>query len=108
MKWIGPDGQVGPGPVEEREPTIVPCFVCGSTLERVFEDELQPSDGVMCQTHGNYGSRIFDPFQGPGLVFLVCDGCLVEREDRVREPHIETSHTVSYRAWDRSDAGLAT
>lgn len=56
-----------------------PCIICGGPLERVGPDEGQPNDGVVCTTHGNYGSRIFDSLNGEYLAFNICDGCLEEK-----------------------------
>ena len=59
-----------------------PCIICGVGLTRVMpEAEGQPDDGVMCQTHGNYGSTIFDPEDYSYLAFNICDPCLVKAGD---------------------------
>ena len=57
----------------------LPCIVCRRELNNVFEDlSNQPYDGVACFTGGNYGSRVFDSFDGQKLEFNVCDECLVK------------------------------
>lgn len=57
--------------------TTMPCLACGKRLQRVFNPSAdQPSDGVMCETAGNYGSTVFDSFNGERLLFLICDQCL--------------------------------
>lgn len=56
------------------------CVVCGKQLRNVFPDDVenQPNDGVVFTTSGNYGSRIFDSFNGNILELNLCDPCLVE------------------------------
>lgn len=56
-----------------------PCIICGANLERVFTDEGQPNDGVVCTTHGNYGSTVFDDLTGEYLAFNICDSCLTDK-----------------------------
>ncbi len=59
------------------------CLVCGKRLESV-NDELQPYDGVICLTGGNYGSTVFDPMNGStALYFVLCDQCLVAKKDYI-------------------------
>lgn len=66
--------------MSDRGPSF-PCIVCGRHLERVFEEEGQPSNGVTCSTRGNYGSTVFDPMDGTGLAFNICDPCVVEKSE---------------------------
>jgi hypothetical protein len=55
-----------------------PCLVCGQELlATTVHCQAQPDDGVMCYTHGNYGSTVYDPFEGEYLSFNICDPCLV-------------------------------
>ncbi len=58
------------------------CIVCDGGLLPAFEElnSVQPTQGVMCHTHGNYGSTAFDPLDGSYLLFLVCDDCLVRKK----------------------------
>lgn len=57
-----------------------PCLCCGKRLYRAFRDyEAQPSEGVICTAKGNYGSTVFDPFDGETLFFNICDTCLVTK-----------------------------
>jgi hypothetical protein len=60
--------------------------VCGKVLKNVFEDaQNQPSDGVACTTHGNYGSTVWDPvLTGEFLEFNLCDECLVKAGEQGR------------------------
>lgn len=54
-----------------------PCIICGTKLQACFDYVAQPDDGVMCSTSGNYGSTVYDPFDGRFLAFNICDECLV-------------------------------
>ena len=64
----------------------LPCVVCGKALRNAFEDaENQPSDGVACTTHGNYGSTVYDPvLTGEFIEFNLCDECLVRAGEQGR------------------------
>jgi len=72
----------------------VPCIICGKELSHAFgrfhdEPEItnQPNDGVACVSYGNYGSTVFDSFDGQRIEFAICDICLVERWERLRITH---------------------
>jgi hypothetical protein len=55
----------------------LPCIVCGKALRNTFEDaENQPDGGTAFQTHGHYGSTVFDPMDGEYIEINVCDACL--------------------------------
>jgi len=57
----------------------LPCIICGTPLRNALRGDVdnQPLDGVCCLTHGNYGSTVFDSFNGEFLEFNICDPCLV-------------------------------
>ena len=57
----------------------LPCIRCGKMLQRDIDDyEVQPRDGVIIETRGNYGSRVFDPVVSGDVLFMnLCDDCLV-------------------------------
>jgi len=63
------------------------CFVCGKALESVDgggTDTVYPYDGLAFDTHGHYGSGVFDPVTRPVVLkIVVCDPCVVQRRDRV-------------------------
>jgi hypothetical protein len=62
-----------------------PCIICGAALERVVEHaEGQPSDGIMCETAGNYGSTVWDSMGGEVLAFNICDPCMVRAGEQGR------------------------
>lgn len=83
----------------------LPCLVCGAQLQRVIDNsEVQPSDGVMLSTYGNYGSTVFDPMNGNCLYFNLCDDCLVKAGDQGRVKatvnHIEITTDTPFRGND--------
>lgn len=60
------------------------CICCDKQLHAQGrnddEPSYQPDNGVMCTTHGNYGSTVFDSvYHKESLLFFVCDGCLVKK-----------------------------
>lgn len=62
------------------------CIVCGKVLESAMPDDVpyggnQPSGGTAFQTHGHYGSTVFDPMNGFYLEITVCDACLADARD---------------------------
>lgn len=61
----------------------LPCIVCDKPLRNVFiEAGNQPRDGVCVQTRGNYGSAVWDSFDGEFLEFNICDDCLVKAGEK--------------------------
>jgi hypothetical protein len=58
----------------------LPCIVCGRELRNVFPGgpaDNQPADGIVVRTSGNYGSTVWDSFDGQVLEFDICDPCMV-------------------------------
>jgi hypothetical protein len=70
--------------MEPERKTDFPCLICGKVLYREMDDEGQPRDGVVCTTHGNYGSRVFDDLHGEYLAFNICDSCMKALAKRER------------------------
>lgn len=70
----------------------VQCFICEKVLKRVLEgrdsESVQPYDGLMFHSNGNYGSSLYDPAfsaisgGAPKLVIVICDECMKERQAR--------------------------
>lgn len=78
---------------------LLPCLVCGTVLENVFEhSDNQPYAGTEFFTGGHYGSTFFDSLDGEELVINVCDSCLGERTNRLGLRRREISPTVPYSA----------
>lgn len=64
----------------------LPCIACGRELQNVTGDsENQPYNGTAFESHGHYGSTIFDPMDGHFLEINICDACLALHRDRVME-----------------------
>src|SRR4051794_10900173 len=66
----------------------LPCVVCGCELEDVGHgggDGNQPYAGTAFQSHGHYGSTIYDPMDGRYIEINICDPCLRDPGERVRE-----------------------
>jgi hypothetical protein len=65
----------------------VVCFCCNKELEATLTENEPPSmisGGLICYTHGNFGSTVFDPVYGDyRLVFYVCDACMTARKEKV-------------------------
>jgi hypothetical protein len=62
-----------------------PCLICGRTLLRDMDEyEAQPRDGVMCQTSGNYGSRVYDSLDLSFIAFNICDDCFEKAGEQGR------------------------
>lgn len=57
----------------------LPCIVCDRQLDVQNDGQLQlADDSVICNTVGNYGSRVLD--DPPYIVeFLICDRCFFEK-----------------------------
>lgn len=55
------------------------CLVCLKELENFDPKGNQPLGGLEFQTHGHYGSTVFDPMDGTKLAINVCDECLTAR-----------------------------
>lgn len=65
---------------------MLPCFVCGTTLQNAFPDEdNQPEEGTEFRTYGHYGSTFWDSMDGEELVLNVCDECLRKGTERLAQ-----------------------
>lgn len=90
--------------------STVPCIVCGKALENVFEDsENQPSEGCVFSSHGQFGSRVWDPMDGQYLEVNICDECLVKKanegcvlQGRDRRPVIASKTLVGWEHVQRA------
>ncbi len=71
------------------------CVRCDKPLESVgknWPEEFecnQPYDGTTFISHGQYGSTVWDPFDGSYIEINVCDDCLQElaEDNRVLVTH---------------------
>lgn len=78
----------------------LPCIICENVLVECFEHDdtfIQPSNGLVCSTTGNYGSTVYDPVEmNPArLLFNICDDCFHAKAERgfVYETFIVTKTT---------------
>lgn len=81
----------------------LPCFKCGKILKPVFpdgSDRNQPYEAVTFDTHGQYGSAVFDEFDGAKLEINVCDECLVNGKEAVL--HRDGFPKRKLKPWDPS------
>lgn len=64
--------------------TTMHCLICDRVLDLVAKNTTQPWDGLTFVAHGNYGSRVYDPFKNrTQLHAVICDACVTERLDRI-------------------------
>lgn len=78
----------------------LPCLVCGERLFQSMPDEPDPDGGVLCTTTGNYGSTVFDPFDGERIRFNLCDKCLIAAGEAGR---VVSGHPVQPVVHDDGD-----
>lgn len=85
-----------------RQP-VLRCICCEKRLFAVYElAEYQPSDGVHCHTHGNYGSTLFDPSYGnETLHFMVCDDCLLKKSQHMFVFQKDNEEVISFKEYLR-------
>jgi hypothetical protein len=58
---------------------VVPCIVCKKEFAPMFEGHPSindPNNGVSFYSSGQYGSQVFDSFQGNMIEINVCDECV--------------------------------
>lgn len=58
------------------------------------EADNQPLDGVCFDSHGNYGSRVFDSMDGHIILISVCDACLIKAGEKQQVLSTRTSVPV--------------
>lgn len=88
------------------------CITCGRKLRNVTDDaDNQPSDGIAFNSHGHYGSTVFDPMDGTYLEFNICDPCVKTAGEwgrvlvgRDRRPVVV--HGMGIVGWERIDRPL--
>lgn len=91
--------------------TVLPCIVCGHKPEPVDHGPQadvvnQPYGATVFDTHGQYGSTVFDPIDAPECLEInVCDMCLRERKDRVLL-RVDTRRVESKYEWWEPDEAL--
>lgn len=86
---------------------MLSCIVCGTDLKPVRPDDgdhNQPYGGTVFQTHGQYGSTVFDEMGREYLEITVCDPCLVQAGKAGKVLHYATVRyekpVYRIRHWD--------
>ncbi len=87
--------------------TTLPCIVCDKPLKSAFQEQdllketrrtttsNQPSNGTCFQSHGNYGSTVFDPVVGNIFAELnLCDECwkIKKADGAIKIFNVRTTH----------------
>lgn len=68
----------------------IACFCCDKLLDNMHYESrnsyvyVHPMGGLHFQTHGHYGSTVFDPMDGSSLDIAICDDCVKARKDKIR------------------------
>jgi len=71
------------------------CLICEQEIEA---DTISVSNATIWSSHGNYGSRVYDP--ADAHVFLeafICDDCLVRKKGLVEEVSVRRRTEVIER-----------
>jgi hypothetical protein len=79
------------------------CLVCECDLE--VENDIKRSgssipivyDATIWRAYGNYGSKLFDPFNNDKLEFLeacVCDSCLIKKKNLIYHIHVRKNEEI--------------
>ena len=73
------------------------CLICETAIE---VDDVAVHSATAWRTHGDYGSKVYDPLAGD--VFLeafVCDDCLLRKRALIKEIVVgQTSEVVERRS----------
>jgi len=66
----------------------VKCISCDTFLQDAIPEtsegdpRQQPNYGLVCYSHGNFGSALFDPMDGASsLEFYLCDECAKKKAE---------------------------
>lgn len=68
------------------KPSQMECIRCDKTIKVYCWDGMpnNPDNAVLCETDGNYGSRVLD-CNGFSIVFILCDDCIVSNKHNERK-----------------------
>lgn len=73
------------------------CFCCGIEFTQAHTHGPKDYPSVLFQATGNFGSTIFDPSPTENIATLsvrICDGCVLERRDRIEEEYCSLPATL--------------
>lgn len=88
--------------MNDPEVEIPSCLHCGRAMTGDSLDMI--SDGVAFTALGNYGSTIFDPFDGSQLLIVICDNCLWDASN-VGQVMFATRPSRPAREWSPWETG---
>ena len=72
----------------------LPCIVCKKDLKGVSSPTSEPNhptDALSFTSHGQYGTRVFDPMDGTWIEINICDPCLIEAAQNKQVLHCSKS-----------------
>lgn len=80
-------------------PFKMTCIVCDQSVNAHIYDgrPAVADDAVICEGHGNYGSRVLD-LDNCFITFVVCDGCIVKKRNFLTALHCNTPRRQYYVA----------
>ena len=71
------------------------CLLCEQEIEA---DDVTVQDATVWTSHGNYGSKVYDPLNGAVfLEALICDECLVQKRGLIEEVVVRQPRPVVER-----------
>jgi hypothetical protein len=65
------------------------CFKCEKLLDNEHYKSgnkyvyVHPMGGLHFQSHGHYGSTVFDPMDGSSIDIAICDECLKQHKNKI-------------------------
>jgi hypothetical protein len=95
-----------------KEPETVKCIICKKILKCDTTMDC-PLDGVVFDSHGNYGTEVFDPLEEKmhdspivtTLFGVVCDECLRKKANlfyqRKNQKEVVSWKTVEIKRFDK-------
>lgn len=86
------------------------CIVCDKELKPVHDSDSEdiqypPNGGIYLQSHGNYGSRVFDSMTGEFLECYICDECLESKKDKIYILTPRIKQSVKYQTMKEYENG---
>lgn len=86
--------------------TSIPCFKCEKPLQAAapYDDDrllIQPYEGVMFRSSGNYGSTVWDPQSSSWeLHIIICDECMKANKHNIVHSQLQQIARYSYERWN--------
>ena len=70
------------------------CLICET---EIVVDDVGPRDATIWTSHGNFGSRVYDPDGSEFLEALICDQCLLRKKGILEEVTVIKEERVERR-----------